>query len=73
MSIVLTKELSEVIPSSNKLSRVQHLLRNWDLTRARLQGNWQQYRSSATGRHVPYRAWSRYSAYLEAQQEMHKH
>lgn len=47
MSIVYTKELSGTIPLSEKNS-LQYLLRSWELTRARLHGNWQQFKSSST-------------------------
>lgn len=73
MSILYIKEHVSICPDSQKPGQLQQLLKAWTAKRNQLQTYWHRYKSTTTGHHVSYRAWSRYGAYLEAQQEIRKH
>lgn len=68
MTIVLEKNQNFIDTAeftSKVPGRFQQMLRSWARGRESMQQHWLMFRSTAWGRQVPYRVWSRHGAYLE--------
>lgn len=53
--------------------RLRRMLIGWLASQSRSRRHWQRFGTTATGYRVPYRVWLHLGAYLEANQQTHRH
>jgi len=72
MGIVIIKQtvFSEINQQeTGGCSRLLQFIKNWIDSKSKLQLQWEHFKNTPGGRHVPYRTWLRHGAYLELNQE----
>ena len=72
MGIVLSKQqnFSELtVEETGSDPRWLQFIKSWILSKSDLHQQWENFKNTPGGRHVPYRIWLRHGAYLEHNQE----